>query len=136
MPCGSNLPKWAFTGILIDEEEGGLGLGHAEAGVVLEEIGRNLTPSPFLTTAVAGVEALNAGGKALRDKYFPGIIAGETVLSLAIDEGAKHRPGSDRHGCHSRRQRFQAGWQKAICGAGRISRCADRGGAHQWRRGR
>ncbi|MEM8919363.1 MAG: acyl-CoA dehydrogenase family protein [Pseudomonadota bacterium] len=84
--------EMGFTGILIDEDEGGLGLGHTEAGVVLEEIGRNLTPSPFLTTAVAGVEALNAGGKALRDKYFPGIIAGETVLSLAIDEGAKHRP--------------------------------------------
>jgi len=84
--------EMGFTGILIGEEEGGLGLGHVEAGVVLEEIGRNLTPSPFLTTAVAGVEALNAGGKALRDKYFPGIIAGDTVLALAVDEGAKHRP--------------------------------------------
>ncbi len=84
--------EMGFTGILIGEDEGGLGLGHVEAGVVLEEIGRNLTPSPFLTTAVAGVEALNAGSKALRDRYFPGIIAGETVLALAIDEGAKHRP--------------------------------------------
>lgn len=84
--------EMGFTGILIGEEEGGLGLGHVEAGVVLEEIGRNLTPSPFLTTAVAGVEALNAGGQALRDKYFPGIIAGETVLALAVDEGPKHRP--------------------------------------------
>ncbi|MEH6826734.1 acyl-CoA dehydrogenase family protein [Parasphingorhabdus sp.] len=84
--------EMGFTGILIGEEEGGLGLGYVEAGVVLEEIGRNLTPSPFLTTAVAGVEALNAGGKALRDKYFPGIIAGGTVLALAVDEGAKHRP--------------------------------------------
>ncbi|ASK88158.1 acyl-CoA dehydrogenase family protein [Sphingorhabdus sp. SMR4y] len=84
--------EMGFTGILIGEDEGGLGLGHVEAGTVLEEIGRNLTPSPFLTTAVAGVEALNAGGKALRDQYFPGILAGETVLGLAIDEGAKHRP--------------------------------------------
>ncbi|MEH6702212.1 acyl-CoA dehydrogenase family protein [Parasphingorhabdus sp.] len=84
--------EMGFTGILIGEDEGGLGLGHVEAGVVLEEIGRNLTPSPFLTTAVAGVEALNAGGKALRDKYFPGILSGDTVLALAIDEGAKHRP--------------------------------------------
>ncbi len=84
--------EMGFTGIMIGEDEGGLGLGHIEAGTVLEEIGRNLTPSPFLTTAVAGVEALNAGGKALRDKYFPGILAGETVLGLAIDEGAKHRP--------------------------------------------
>ena len=81
-----------FTGILISENDGGLGLGHVDAGVVLEQIGRNLTPSPFLSTAVAGVEALNAGGQSLRDRYFPGIIAGETVLALAVDEGAKHRP--------------------------------------------
>jgi len=60
--------------------------------VVLEEIGRNLSPSPFLTTAVAGVSALNHGGQHLKDKFFPGILAGETVLALAIDEHAKHRP--------------------------------------------
>ncbi len=84
--------EMGFTGILVSEEEGGLGLGHVEAGTVLEQIGRNLTPSPFLTTAVAGVEALNAGGKALREKYFPGILSGDSVLALAIDEGAKHRP--------------------------------------------
>jgi alkylation response protein AidB-like acyl-CoA dehydrogenase len=84
--------EMGFSGILIAEDEGGLGLGHVEAGVVLEEIGRNLTPSPFLTTAVAGVEALNAGGKTLRDKYFSGILSGDSVLALAVDEGAKHRP--------------------------------------------
>jgi len=84
--------EMGFTGILISEDEGGLGLGHVEAGVVLEEVGRNLTPSPFLSTAVAGVEALNAGGATLREKYFPGIISGDTVLALAIDEGPKHRP--------------------------------------------
>lgn len=84
--------EMGFTGILISEEEGGLGLGHVDAGVVLEQIGCNLTPSPFLTTAVAGVEALNAGGKSLREKYFPGILSGDSVLALAIDEGAKHRP--------------------------------------------
>ncbi len=84
--------EMGFTGILIGEDDGGLGLGHVEAGVVLEEIGRNLSPSPFLTTAIAGVSALNHGGQHLKDKFFPGILAGETVLALAIDEGAKHRP--------------------------------------------
>lgn len=84
--------EMGFTGILISEEEGGLGLGHVEAGVVLEQIGRNLTPSPFLTTAVAGVEALNAGGQAMREKYFPGILSGDSVLAVAVDESAKHRP--------------------------------------------
>jgi alkylation response protein AidB-like acyl-CoA dehydrogenase len=79
-----------LTGILIGEEAGGLGLGHVEAGIVLEEIGRNLTPSPFLVTAVAVVEALR--GTAHGERWFPGILAGETVAALAVDEGPKHRP--------------------------------------------
>ncbi len=80
-----------FTGVLIGEQDGGLGLGHVEAGVVLEEIGRNLSPSPFLTTAVAAVEALKGSAHAAR--YFPGILRGETVAALAIDERAKHGTG-------------------------------------------
>jgi len=81
--------EMGFTGILIGEDQGGLGLGHVEAGVVLEEIGRNLSPSPFLATAVAAVEALK--GTAQAERWFPGILAGESVAALAIDEGAKHR---------------------------------------------
>lgn len=77
-----------LTGILIPESDNGLGLGHVEAGVVLEEIGRNLSPSPFLATAVAAVEALKGTPHAAR--WFPGILAGETVAALAIDERAKH----------------------------------------------
>ncbi len=84
-----NFAEMGFTGILIGEDQGGLGLGHVEAGVVLEEIGRNLSPSPFLTTAVAAVAALQ--GSAQAEKWFPGIVAGDTVAALAIDEGAKHR---------------------------------------------
>ena len=84
--------EMGFTGILVGEDDGGLGMGHVEAGVVMEEIGRNLTPSPFLGTAVAGVTALNEAGSALREKYLPGIVAGDTVLGMAIDEGGKHRP--------------------------------------------
>ncbi|WP_242096920.1 acyl-CoA dehydrogenase family protein [Sphingomonas sp. CROZ-RG-20F-R02-07] len=81
--------EMGFTGILIGEDLGGLGMGHVEAGIVLEEIGRNLSPSPFLTTSVAAVEALK--GSAQAERWFPGIVAGETVAALAIDEGAKHR---------------------------------------------
>ncbi|MBN8847690.1 MULTISPECIES: acyl-CoA dehydrogenase family protein [unclassified Sphingomonas] len=81
--------EMGFTGILIGEDQGGLGLGHVEAGVVLEEIGRNLSPSPFLSTAVAAVEALKGTGHA--ERWYPGILKGETVAALAIDEGAKHR---------------------------------------------
>jgi len=84
------LAELGFTGILIGEEQGGLGLGHVEAGIVMEEIGRNLTPSPFLVTAVAVVEALK--GTPHAERWFPGILAGDTVAALAVDEGPKHRP--------------------------------------------
>jgi alkylation response protein AidB-like acyl-CoA dehydrogenase len=84
--------EMGFTGMMIPEAEGGLGMGHIEAGIVLEEIGRNLSPSPFLSTSVAAVEALKHADKTMRDRWFPGIISGETVIGLAIDEGAKHRP--------------------------------------------
>jgi len=81
-----------LTGILIPEAQGGAGLGAVEAGVVLEEIGRNLTPSPFLTTAVAAVRALDGSGQAGR--WFPGILSGDTVAALAIDEGKHHDPAA------------------------------------------
>lgn len=79
-----------LTGICIPEDQGGLGLGAVEAALVLEEIGRNLTPSPFLTTAVVGARAI--AGTAHAERWFPGILSGETVLALAIDEGRRHAP--------------------------------------------
>ena len=84
--------EMGFTSILIPEDQGGLGLGHVEAGIVLEEIGRNLTPSPFLATSVGAVTALKAGDAALREAWFPRIASGDAVVALAIDETAKHRP--------------------------------------------
>jgi alkylation response protein AidB-like acyl-CoA dehydrogenase len=79
-----------LTGICIPEDKGGLGLGSVEAALVLEEIGRNLTPSPFLTTAVAGARAIE--GTAHAERWYPGILAGEAVLALAVDEGRSHAP--------------------------------------------
>ncbi len=86
--------EMGLNGILIPEAEGGLGLGHVEAGIVLEEIGRNLTPSPFLTTAVAAVEALKGAGAHLSGEWFPRIASGDAIIGLAIDESAKHRPAA------------------------------------------
>ncbi len=44
--------EMGFAGLLVPENFGGSGLGCVEAGVVMEEIGRTLMPSPFLSTAV------------------------------------------------------------------------------------
>lgn len=79
-----------LTGIYVPESHGGLGLGATEAALVLEEIGRNLTPSPFLTTAVSGARAID--GTAHADRWYPAILSGDAVLAIAIDEGPRHRP--------------------------------------------
>jgi alkylation response protein AidB-like acyl-CoA dehydrogenase len=82
-----------FSGLLVPEEFGGSELGCVEAGVVMEEIGRNLMPSPFLATAVLAASALSRGGSAAqKSEHLPGIADGSLLASLAIDEGAKHRP--------------------------------------------
>lgn len=79
-----------LTGIAIPESHGGLGLGATEAALVLEEIGRNLTPSPFLTTALVAARAIE--GSAHADRWYPGILSGEAVLAIAVDETPRHAP--------------------------------------------
>jgi alkylation response protein AidB-like acyl-CoA dehydrogenase len=79
-----------LTAICIPESDGGMGLGAIEAALVLEEIGRNLTPSPFLVTAVVATRAIE--GTQHADRWYPGIVSGEAVLALAVDEGPRHAP--------------------------------------------
>ena len=85
--------EMGFSGLLVPENFGGSGLGCVEAGVVMEEIGRSLMPSPFLSTAVLAASALSRGGSAAqKSEHLPKISDGTLLAALAIDEGAKHRP--------------------------------------------
>ena len=85
--------EMGFSGLLVPEEFGGSGLGCVEAGVVMEEIGRNLTPSPFLGTAVLAASALSRSGSAAQKaEHLPKIADGSLLAALAVDEGSKHRP--------------------------------------------
>src|SRR3954469_10964717 len=85
--------EMGFSGLLVPDEFGGSGLDCVEAGVVMEEIGRTLMPSPFLSTAVLAASALSRGGStAQKSEHLPGIADGSLLAALAIDEGAKHRP--------------------------------------------
>jgi alkylation response protein AidB-like acyl-CoA dehydrogenase len=82
-----------FAGLLVPEAFGGSGLGCVEAGIVMEEIGRTLMPSPYLATSVLAASALSRGGsEAQKSQYLPRISDGSLLAALAIDEGAKHRP--------------------------------------------
>src|SRR5213078_1301438 len=82
--------EMGFTGLLVPEEFGGSGLGCVEAGIVMEEIGRTLMPSPFLATSVLAASVLSRGGNAgQKQLYLPKISDGSLLATLAIDEGAK-----------------------------------------------
>ncbi len=85
--------EMGFSGLLVPENFGGSGLGCVEAGVVMEEIGRTLMPSPFLSTVVLAASALSRGGsEAQQSTYLPKISDGSLLAALAVDEGTKHRP--------------------------------------------
>ena len=54
--------EMGLAGVIIPEAHGGAGLGAVEAGVVAESLGRTLTPSPFMGSAVLSARVLVDGG--------------------------------------------------------------------------
>jgi alkylation response protein AidB-like acyl-CoA dehydrogenase len=104
--------EMGFAGLLVPEEFGGSGLGSVEAGIVMEEIGRTLMPSPFLATSVLAASALSRGGSAAQQQeQLPKIASGALLAALAVDEGPKHRP------LHTQMQAARAGNGFRLSGA-------------------
>jgi alkylation response protein AidB-like acyl-CoA dehydrogenase len=86
--------EMGYTGVLVPEAHGGLGLGHVEAGIIMEAIGHCLCASPFLASSVVAVSAIRAGGSVEQQaSWLPELASGKKIATLAIDEHSKHRPG-------------------------------------------
>lgn len=82
-----------WTGIPFPEEFGGADLGSAELGVMLEELGRNLVATPFLSTVLlGGGVVLKAGSESQRKDLLPGICSGSLILALAAEELPRFDP--------------------------------------------
>ncbi|WP_327307235.1 acyl-CoA dehydrogenase family protein [Streptomyces sp. NBC_01298] len=83
--------------LAVPEEYGGLGCGPAEVGVVMAELGRALSPVPYLGSAVLTVAALLASGdREACAKHLPHLAEGTAVGALAWAEtpaGAGPRAG-------------------------------------------
>ncbi|WP_300556899.1 acyl-CoA dehydrogenase family protein [Maricaulis sp.] len=87
------MAEMGWTSVLVPEAHGGVEMGHVAAGVIAEEMGRTLTASPFLSTAVMGATALTRFGcEAQKGEWLPRIAGGEAITALAVDEGRKHAP--------------------------------------------
>src|SRR4051812_48130580 len=77
-------------GLPFAEEDGGMGAGPVEVGIVAQELGRVLAPEPFLTSVVlAGGIIAAAGTDEQRTELIGALSSGESVPAFAHDE-----PGS------------------------------------------
>jgi alkylation response protein AidB-like acyl-CoA dehydrogenase len=86
------LAAMGLTGLLISDEYGGAGAGPVELGIVLEEMGRVLVVSPFLSTAVLVPSLLaETGDTAECAAVLPRIAAGELIASVAFAEDGSAR---------------------------------------------
>lgn len=82
----TSLAELGVLGLVVPEELGGAGAGHVERAVVLEELGRALTPSPFLASAVLATDALLALDDGdLRTELLGSLAAGEKIGTVALD---------------------------------------------------
>lgn len=74
-------------GVALPERYGGSGGGPVELGIVLEESGRMLLPSPFFATVALAGQALAASGDdAAMARWLPGIADGSLTATLALAE--------------------------------------------------
>jgi alkylation response protein AidB-like acyl-CoA dehydrogenase len=88
-----------WTGLLVPEAQGGLGLGLIDAVVVLEEMGRVAFPGPYLATAVASASAARRLGL---DDLLEAIARGERG-TVALEESG-HGDPVDRVRTRARRK--------------------------------
>jgi len=83
------MARSGWTGLEVPESLAGSGATFAEVGVILEEMGRAATVSPYLGTVVLAAGALGlVGTSPLRDDLLQGIAAGELVVAVALADGA------------------------------------------------
>ena len=79
----NQLVELGWTGLLVPEAQGGLGLGLVDLAVVLEEMGRVPFPGPFLSSAVFATLAARQLGL---DDQLRSLAAGATRGTVAVDE--------------------------------------------------
>ena len=80
----SEIAAQGWQAMAIPEEYGGAGFSFMEQAILMEEMGRTLFPSPFLSTVVVGADlVLTAGTEEQKQEILPGIAAGERTIALA-----------------------------------------------------
>lgn len=84
-----------WTGLIISEEFGGLGLSPVDLIAVCEEMGRACLPGPFISTLWTAALIDRAGSEGQRKQYLEAIAAGEMKATVALlEEDADWNPAA------------------------------------------
>lgn len=87
--------EMGWTAAVFPEAYGGLNFGYRGLGAVFEQTGRTLAAMPLLSSVVLGGGLLvETGSDAQRDTWLPGVVRGETLLALALEERPRHDPSA------------------------------------------
>lgn len=83
------MAELGWLGILIAEEDGGLGLGHSEMGIVAETAAAALLPEPLCAAAVLAATAIaGSDNEPLKKELLSGLVTGKLIPALAWQERA------------------------------------------------
>ena len=93
----SRMAEMGLLGLPFGEDDGGVGAGPVEIGIVCRELGRVIAPEPYLASVVLAGGLVSAVGTAEQRGELLGALAeGESVLAFAHDEPG-HRWGPAAH---------------------------------------
>src|SRR4051794_22541357 len=94
----ARMADMGLLGLPFSEEDGGVGAGPVEIGIVCQELGRVIAPEPYLISVVlAGGLVSACGSPEQRQEILGALSAGESVLAFAHDEvGRGWSPAAER----------------------------------------
>lgn len=102
------MAELGWTGLAVPEELGGSGLGLVEMSVLLEEMGRLVTPGPFLASAVLATTLMQEVATPVQQaEMVPALASGDTIATLAVFETAR---GWDFENPATTASRVNGGW--------------------------
>ena len=83
----NELTNLGVHGVLIDEDYGGVGLGHLEAALIAEALGNTVAPVPYVASSIMAPTALAmAASDEQKESWLPRIAGGEVVAGVGVTE--------------------------------------------------
>ncbi|MDA0790631.1 MAG: acyl-CoA/acyl-ACP dehydrogenase [Proteobacteria bacterium] len=80
----SQMAALGWLGLMIDESHEGVGLGWIDLIVVLEEMGRSLCPTPFVSHCLTASTLCELGNEEQKKTCLPGLASGDTIGTIAV----------------------------------------------------